>query len=220
MSEPGLSNGRRWTTDIVCVGFGPATAGFPATSRHILNPDGTPAIESPSTPGMPLQVMCYERADDIGFGVSGVVTRARGIRATLPDLGPRRDPHGAPVRHEKVAYLLDPVGASRRSAAAARRRRAAAHAPLDREHAIELPYSRRSSQKHGGWSSRSASSCSTVGNELMASGTVQIWPGMPVAEALVERASACAACACSIRAPTARASPMPATCQAWICAPR
>ena len=55
--------------DIVCAGFGPATAGFLATiAQHILNPDGTPAIESPSTPGMPLQVICYERADDIGFG--------------------------------------------------------------------------------------------------------------------------------------------------------
>ena len=32
---------------------------------------------------MPPQVICYERADDIGFGVSGVVTRARGIRAAV-----------------------------------------------------------------------------------------------------------------------------------------
>ena len=41
-------------------------------------------------PGMPPQVLCYERADDLGFGVSGVVTRGRGIRATLPDLDPPR----------------------------------------------------------------------------------------------------------------------------------
>jgi electron-transferring-flavoprotein dehydrogenase len=37
---------------------------------------------------MPLQVVCYERADDIASGVSGLVTRARGIRATFPDLNP------------------------------------------------------------------------------------------------------------------------------------
>jgi len=31
--------------DIACVGFGPATAGFLTTlSRHLMNPDGTPAI--------------------------------------------------------------------------------------------------------------------------------------------------------------------------------
>jgi electron-transferring-flavoprotein dehydrogenase len=53
--------------DIVCVGFGPATAGFLTTlSRQLPLPDGS----------LP-QVICYERADDIGFGVSGVVTRAR-----------------------------------------------------------------------------------------------------------------------------------------------
>ena len=82
--------------DIVCVGFGPATAGFLTRSRAPGQPDGTPAIESPSNPGLPLQVICYERADDISFGVSGVVTRARGIRASLPDLDPRADPDGRP----------------------------------------------------------------------------------------------------------------------------
>src|SRR5579862_3240972 len=104
--------------DIACVGFGPATAGFLTTlSRQLMNPDGTPAIESPTNPGLPLQVVCYERADDIGFGVSGVVTRARGICASLPDLDPRQIPMAAQVVEERVAYLLDPVGASRRSCA-------------------------------------------------------------------------------------------------------
>ena len=68
-------------------------------------------------PGMPLQVICYERADDIGFGVSGVVTRARGIRASFPDLNPADIPMAVPVRQEKVVYLLDPLGATRRSPA-------------------------------------------------------------------------------------------------------
>ena len=57
--------------DIVCVGFGPATGGFLTTlSRGLLNPDGTPKVESAVMPGAPPQVICYERADDIGFGVS------------------------------------------------------------------------------------------------------------------------------------------------------
>ena len=97
---PRMSDARRpivqtMDVDIVCVGFGPATAGFLTTlSRHLMNADGTPAIESPSNPGLPLQVMCYERADDIGFGVSGVVTRARGIRASLPGSGRQPDSDG------------------------------------------------------------------------------------------------------------------------------
>src|SRR5512134_2385742 len=73
--------------DIVCAGFGPATAGFlTMLGRAILNDDGTPRLESRAMPGMPLQVMCFERADDLGAGVSGVVTRARGIRASFPGI--------------------------------------------------------------------------------------------------------------------------------------
>jgi electron-transferring-flavoprotein dehydrogenase len=84
--------------DIVCVGFGPAMAGFlTGLSKHLVNPDGTPAVESAVMPGMPPQVLCYERADDIGFGVSGVVTRGRGLRATFPDLDPKQIPMATAV---------------------------------------------------------------------------------------------------------------------------
>src|SRR5512147_1613825 len=101
--------------DIVCVGFGPAMGGFLTTlARGLTKPDGTPAVESRVMPGMPPQVLCYERADDIGFGVSGVVTRARGIRQSFPDLDLSQIPLAVPVAHEAVAYLLDPIGASRR----------------------------------------------------------------------------------------------------------
>ena len=104
--------------DIVCVGFGPAMAGFLTTlSKQLVNADGTPAVESAAMPGMPPQVLCYERADDIGFGVSGVVTRARALRASFPEIKTAGIPMAAPVGEEKVLYLLDPVGASRRSAA-------------------------------------------------------------------------------------------------------
>ena len=38
--------------DIVCVGFGPATAGFLTTlSKQLVNADGTPAVESAVMPG-------------------------------------------------------------------------------------------------------------------------------------------------------------------------
>ena len=172
--------------DIVCVGFGPATAGFLTTlSRELVNTDGTPKLESASTPGLPAQVICYERADDIGFGVSGVVTRARGIRASFPDLDPTQIPMCAPVHEEKVLYLLDPVGASRRSlplrvADKFLRAFQCSHA------AFELPYIPPYLQKHGGLVLSIGQFNQWVGAQLMGTGAVQIWPGTPVAKPLVE----------------------------------
>jgi electron-transferring-flavoprotein dehydrogenase len=176
--------------DIACVGFGPAMGGFLTTlSRKLVNEDGTPAIESATMPGMPLQVICYERADDIGFGVSGVVTRARGIRASFPDLDPTQIPMAAPVSSEKLVYLLDPTGASRRSFALRagdrllktfRRFLPVAH------HALELPLTPDFLHKKDGLVLSIGQFNQWVGSHLMSSGTVQIWPGMPVSEALIE----------------------------------
>src|SRR5215471_11854101 len=173
--------------DIVCVGFGPATAGFLTTlSRHLVNPDGTSAIESPSNPGLPLQVICYERAEDISFGVSGVVTRARGIRASLPDLDCRGIPMAATVKQEKVAYLLDPHGASRRSPAMHFGDGMIRALALAHEHAVELPYIPPFLHKEGGLVMGLGQFLQHVGNDLMAGGTAQIWPGVPVDGALFE----------------------------------
>jgi electron-transferring-flavoprotein dehydrogenase len=178
--------------DIVCVGFGPATAGFLATlSRQLVNADGSAAVESPANPGLPLQVVCYERADDIGFGVSGVVTRARGIRATLPDLVPSQIPMAAPVAMEKIVYLLDPVGASRRSLGLRMADRFLSTFRLHSHHGVELPYVPPFLHKNGGMVMSLGQFMQFVGNDLMATGTVQIWPGMPVAEALIERDRVC-----------------------------
>lgn len=160
--------------DIVCVGFGPATAGFLTTlSRQLPLPDGT----------LP-QVICYERADDVGFGVSGVVTRARGIKASFPDLDPTQIPMCAPVAEEKVLYLLDPHGASRRSLTL----RAADTflKPVAKHHAFELPYIPPYLQKHGGLVMSIGQFNSWVGQQLMGTGTVQIWPSTPVAQPLIE----------------------------------
>jgi electron-transferring-flavoprotein dehydrogenase len=176
--------------DVVCVGFGPATAGFLSTlAPRLLNADGTPAIESAVMPGMPLQVLCYERADDIGFGVSGIVTRGRGIRATFPDLNPAEIPMAAPVAAEKVLYLLDPVGASRRSATLRLADKAIrALRPLLRyeDDAVELPLTPEFLHKKGGFVLSMGQFMQWVGSQVMATGTVQIWPGTPVTEALVE----------------------------------
>jgi len=180
---------QRMDADIVCVGFGPATAGFLTTlSRQLLNPDGTPAVESAVLPGAPPQVLCYERADDIGFGVSGVVTRARGLRASLPDLDPKDIPMAAPVTEERVVYLLDPIGASRRSwplrAADACLRAFRGLLPLEHE-AFELPWAPAFLHKTGGLVLSMGQFLQWIGAQVQGTGTVQIWPGTPVAEALI-----------------------------------
>ncbi len=173
--------------DVVCVGFGPATAGFlTALSRRLMNEDGTPALESPSCPGMPLQVLCYERADDIGFGVSGIVTRARGIRAAFPNFDPSEVPMAAAVKQEKVAYLLDPAGASRRSMALRMGDALLKGTGLAKDHAFELPYTPDFLNKHGGVVMSMGQFMQWAGAQLMASGAVQIWPGTPVAAPLIE----------------------------------
>ena len=176
--------------DIACVGFGPAMGGFLTTlSRKLLNDDGTPAIESGTMPGLPLQVICYERADDIGFGVSGVVTRARGIRASFPGLDPAQIPMATPVSSEKLVYLLDPTGASRRSLALRtgdrflKTFRRFLHVKHD---ALELPFTPSFLHKKDGLVLSIGQFNQWVGSQLLSSGTVQIWPGMPASEALIE----------------------------------
>jgi len=180
----------RIDADIVCVGFGPATAGFLTTlSKQLLNADGTPAVESAVAPGLPPQVLCYERADDIGFGVSGVVTKARALRASIPDIDKAGIPMAAPVGEEKVLYLLDPVGASRRPAML-RLADGFIHAckwalPFERE-ALNLPWTPGFLHKRGGMVLSMGQFMQWVGARVQSTGTVQIWPGTPVSQALIE----------------------------------
>ena len=175
--------------DIACVGFGPAMAGFLTTLSRRLAAQDRPALESAASPGMPLQVVCYERADDPGFGVSGVVTRARGIRAAFPDLDASQIPMATRVRQEKVLYLLDPVGASRRPPtlrAADTAIRAMRFAFKFEADAIELPYTPEFLHKQDGFVFSMGQLMSWMGAQVMSTGVVQVWPGTPVAEALVE----------------------------------
>jgi electron-transferring-flavoprotein dehydrogenase len=181
---------QRMDADIICVGFGPATAGFLATlSKQLTNPDGTPAVESAAVPGMPPQVLCYERADDIGFGVSGVVTRARALRATFPEIDKAGIPMAVPVGEEKVLYLLDPYGASRRSAVLRLGDlfiRAFKFALPFEQHALNLPWTPPFLHKHGGMILSMGQFMQWVGAQVQSTGIVQIWPGTPVSQALIE----------------------------------
>ena len=175
----------RMDVDIACVGFGPAMGGFLTTlTRELSEHPDDPAFVSKVAPGMPLQVVCYERADDISAGVSGVVTRAQGIRTTFPNLNCAEIPMAAEVTEERVLYLLDPIGASRRSFAL--RAGDAVLRLLDKwvvrveDHAFELPWTPGFLHKRGGLVISIGQFNQWVGSQLMASGLVQIWPGTPV----------------------------------------
>jgi electron-transferring-flavoprotein dehydrogenase len=194
MSQPALEvpavERQRMDADIVCVGFGPATAGFLTTlSKQLVNADGTPTFESAVMPGMPPQVLCYERADDIGFGVSGVVTRARALRGTFPEIEKAGIPMAAPVGEEKVLYLLDPQGASRRSITLRTMdklvRAFTWMLPVERD-ALKLPWTPAFLHKQGGMVLSIGQFMQWVGAQVQSTGTVQIWPGTPVSQALIE----------------------------------
>ncbi len=181
---------QRMDIDIVGVGFGPAMGGFLSTlSRQLTKEDGSPRFESTAAPGMPLQVLCYERADDVGFGVSGVVTRGRSLRQSFPELTSAQIPMLAPVTEERVVYLLDPAGASRRSLAlqaADRLLRTFAWALPLRHEALELPWTPSFLHKTGGLVLSLGQFMQWVSTQVQSTGTVQIWPGTPVAQALIE----------------------------------
>jgi len=178
-TEPGRPE---MSVDIACVGFGPATGGFLTTlCRHL--------TEKPGGDVKPLQIACFERADDLGFGVSGVSTRARGIRKSFPALDEAQIPTAHAIHDERLVYLLDPTGASRRSAglrAADRAIRALGGVLGCRDHALRLPFIPSFLRKEGGLVFSIGQFNQWVGSGIMASGAAQIWPGMPVDSPLIE----------------------------------
>src|SRR5579872_1183375 len=195
-SSPSIAVERQQiSVDIAGVGFGPAMVGFLTTlSRQLLNQDGSPRFESAVSPGLPLQVICYERADGLAFGVSGAVTRARGIRASFPEVDLSQIPMAVPVAKEKLVYLLDPIGASRRPLIfRVKDQLIRALGPLFRlrDHAVELPFIPKFMQKHDGMIFSLGQFNQWVAEQVTASGLVQVWPAMPVSKALIEEGAVC-----------------------------
>jgi electron-transferring-flavoprotein dehydrogenase len=182
---------QQMSVDIAGVGFGPAMGGFLTTlSKCLLNEDGTPRLESAVSPDLPLQVVCYERADGLGFGVSGAVTRARGIRASYPNHDLSQIPMAVPVASEKLVYLLDPIGASRRSLVFRvkdRLLRALGRVVRLRDSAVELPFTPKFMRKHDGMVLSLGQFNQWVSEQVTGSGVVQVWPGMPVSEPLINQ---------------------------------
>ena len=174
MEEP-----MRMQVDIACVGFGPASAGFLTTlNKAIFDENGNVRLESTAMPGMPLQVMCYERADSIGFGVSGVVSKAKAIRTSLGDIENKGIPLMAPITEERMLYLLDPHGVSRRPALLKLSDKLVK--PFTKDFAFKLPYNPPFLDKKGGLVFSFGQFTQWVSEQLMAECKVQIWPASPV----------------------------------------
>ncbi len=184
MFQPVEVDRQTMDVDIACTGFGPATGGFLTTLTEAWsrNP-ADPAFESRVASGMPLQVVCYERADDLAAGVSGVVTRGEGIRASFPSLDAAQIPMAAAVKKERILYLLDPIGASRRRSALLRLGDFFLGLGKSRwvnDYAFELPWAPWFLHKRGGLILSIGQFNQWVAAQLMSSGLVQIWPGTPV----------------------------------------
>jgi electron-transferring-flavoprotein dehydrogenase len=183
--------------DIACAGFGPAMGGFLTTLTRAWNehPED-PAFDSRVSPGTPLSVLCYERADDLAAGVSGVVTRAQGIRSSFPSLDLAEIPMSAEVKHERVLYLLDPIGASRRSGLvrfADRLMRLAPWLFRIKDAAFELPWTPSFLKKDGGLLFSIGQFNQWVSSQIASTGLVQIWVGSPIDSPLFAKTSTGAA---------------------------
>lgn len=179
---------QQMSVDIAGVGFGPAMAGFLHTlSRQLLNEDGSPRFESRVAHGLPLQVICYERADGLGFAFSGAVTKARGIRASFPAIDLSQIPMAVPVCSEKLVYLLDPIGASKRSLGIRtidRILKTFGGLVGLRDSAVEAPFIPSFMNKHDGMIFSLGQFNQWVSDEITSTGMVQVWPGTPVGEPL------------------------------------
>ena len=95
----------------------------------------------------------------------------------------------APVGEEKVLYLLDPIGASRRSVtlrAADAMIRAFKWALPGEHDALKLPWTPSFLHKNGGLILSMGQFMQWVGAQVQSPGTVQIWPGTPVSQVLIE----------------------------------
>ena len=99
---------------------------------------------------MPLQVSVTSAPTTSDSGSPGWSPGPR-HPAAFPDLDPTQIPMAMPVKDEKVLYLLDPIGASRRSGALRTADRPANLRPLlSEDRAIELPFTPSFLHKEGG----------------------------------------------------------------------
>ena len=133
---------------------------------------------------MPLQVICYERADDHRCRRQRRCHARQGHSRQLSRPQPGRDSHGrrghagARALSARPHRRQPPLLASARSQISffAPRRECSGV----EDDAFELPWTPAFLHKHGGLVLSIGQFNQWVGSQLMASGLVQIWPGTPV----------------------------------------
>ena len=207
-------SGRRWAASSTTL------------ARGIVDENGAPPFDSARhAPGMPPQVICYERADDIGFGVSGVVTRARAIRESLPRPRPRADAHDRAGQGGEACSTCWTRSAQPPARRTARRRHDDPHAarfamPYEDEAVRPALHPAVPQQARRTACCRLGQFNQWVGQQLMGGGAVQIWPGTPVDSATHRGRQGGGR---APRGPGHRPStetPTPASCPAWTFTPR
>jgi electron-transferring-flavoprotein dehydrogenase len=116
-----------------------------------------------------------------------VVTRGRSLKASFPGEEFSQVPFFSKVTGEKVLYLLDPHGASRRPFLVRMADAFLKLLPWVRKNlSFELPFLPEFLHKKDGYIFSLGQFNQWVGSQVMMSGQVQVWPGTPVAEALIE----------------------------------
>lgn len=172
--------------DIVCVGYGPASAGFLYTLSKLIH---CYQSELGSHEAKMPQVICYERSDDLAFGVSGVVSQARSIRKSIPEIENQELTMLARIEEEHLTYLLDPIGASKRSFSLGgvdSVLRSTRRLMGREESFFEMPFIPDFLHKSGGLTFSLGQFCQWIGSKIMEQGYAQIWPSSPVAHALID----------------------------------
>ena len=208
--------------DIACVGFGPAMGGFLTTLTQAWSAEPRRSRIRKQGRSRHAAAGALLRARRRSSPpASAASSRAPGAFAqAFPRSIPPKSRWPPTSTSERVLYLLDPIGASRRS----RTLRVGRHCSSVfaecrvKDHAFELPWTPAFLHKHGGLVLSIGQFNQWVRSQLMASGLVQIWPGTPVAAPLFDERRRNSGVRLADQGVDNHGVPTTASCPAWMCA--
>ena len=150
--------------DIACAGFGPAMGGFLTTLTHAWTRiPPIPPSRARSRPACPCRSSATSAPTILPPASAAWSPAPRAFAPAFPVSIPPKSPWPPRSRSERVLYLLDPIGASRRSSLLRLGDfflRLFGQAPRLKDHAFELPWTPPSCTSTAAWFSPSASSTS------------------------------------------------------------